>query len=192
MATLELKDCREMIVFKAMTENESFLDACKAVTKFDKTHPDKEILKNATTREVLQKCFKECRTALATAFPRGEIPDFNNLSHLNRLKNVFNQQLPKRGRKSYDNFSSVFRGKIGMGTIFLEHMEYIGQAGMKYYNSLISEEKREAEKVEYEQVTVGSYRRLGKSYGNGKVFSGKSTYQTSREAILSRKFNTRA
>lgn len=188
MATLELKDCKEMVVFKAMTENESFLDACKKVTEYDKAHPEREILKNSTTREVLQKCFKECRMAIAIAFPRGEQPDFTNLSHLNRLKNVFYQQLPQRGRKSYDNFSSVFRGKVGMGAIFLEHMDFIGQAGMKYYNSLISEEKREAEKREYEQASVNSYRRLGKSYGAGKVFSGKATYMTEREILRARQF----
>lgn len=186
MATLELKDCKEMVVFKAMTENESFLTACKQISDFDKSHPGREVLKHNISKEILQKCFKECQAALATAFPRGEKADFSNLSHLNRLKNVFFQQLPQRGRKSHDNFTSVFRGKIDMGAIFLDHMDYIGQAGMKYYNSLKAEEKREAEKVEYTQVTVDSYRRLGKSYNGKKVFSGKATYQTNREALISR------
>lgn len=186
MATLELKDCKEMVVFKAMTENESFLGACREIMKYDKEHPNREVLKNTVNKVILQKCFKECRKAMLIAFPRGEKPDFSNLSHLNRFKNVFNQQLPKQGRKAYDNFSSVFRGKIGMGAIFLEHMDYIGKAGMKYYNSLISEDKREAEKYEHEQASVNSYRRLGKSYGSGKVFSGKTTYQSRRDALFAR------
>ncbi len=173
MATLELKDCKEMVMFKLMTEKESFLEACREVAAFDKSHPGKEILKNGVNKEILQICFAECRAAMAIAFPRGETPDFGNLSHLNRLKNVFNQQQPKRCRKSYDNFTSVFRGKIGMGGIFLEHMDYIGQAGTKYYKSVISEEKRDAETAKREQVTVDSYRRLGKSYGSKQVFSDK-------------------
>lgn len=186
MATLELKDCKEMVVFKAMTENDSFLTACKQIAEFDKAHPGREVLKHKITKEILQKCFKECQAAMATAFPRGETPDFGNLTHLNRLKNVFNQQLPMRGRKSYDNFTSVFRGKIDMGNIFLEHMDYIGQAGMKYYNSLKAEEKREAEKIERTPVMVSSYRRLEQGYGDKKVFSGKPTYKTNREVIIER------
>ncbi len=192
MGTLELKDCKEVFIFKTMTEHERFLDACKAVMAFDKEHPDKKILKGSVDKEVLRMCFTECRNAVAIAFRKGERPDFSNISHLNRLKNVYNQQLPKACQKPHDNFTSLFRGKIEMGINFLDHLEYVGRAGLKYYKSLISEEKREASKRTYEQATVGKYRQLEHGYDNGKVFSSEKQYKTNQEVIYERLSKERA
>lgn len=186
MATLELKDCKEAMLFRAVTENDSYLGACKALIAFDKTHPEKKFFKKTSDKEVFRMCFNECRQAVAIAFPRGEVPDFNNVAHLNRLKNVFNQQLPRMCQKYYDDFSSSFKGRIGMGDIFIKHMDYIDRAGLSYYKSLISEQKREASKRSYEQATVGCYRQLGRGFGDKKVFSEKNTYKTNREAVLAR------
>ncbi len=188
MATLALKDCRELMIFRAFTENTRFLDACKALMEFDKTHPEQQILQKPSDKEILKKCHTECQRAMAVAFPREEKPDFTQKSCLNRLKNVFNQQLPRACRKCYDDFTSATGGQIGMGIIFFEHMEYIKQAGLKYYNKLNSEQKREDEKREHEQATVNSYRPLGRGYGERKIFSGKKTYQTDREAVLARMY----
>lgn len=188
MATLALKDCKELAIFRAFTENILFLEACKALTEFDRTHPERRILQKPSDKEVLRKCFTECRQAMAIAFPRGEKPDFTKESSLNRLKNVFNQQLPSACRKSYDDFCSPISGQIGMGRIFSEHIEYIKRAGLSYYNQLNSEQKRKDEKRIHEQATVNSYRRLGHGYGNKKVFSGKTTYKTEREVVLAQMF----
>lgn len=186
MVTLELKSCKEMVVFRALTENERFLDACKTIMKFDQNHPEQKILSGGVDKEVLRMCFEECRKTLVVAFPKGEKPDFGNVSHLNRLGNVFNQQLPRGCQKTRDNFTSALSGKIRMGQVFLDHMDYIGNASLKYYKSLISEEKRESEKRTHEQVTVDSYRRLGQGYGSGKVFSPQNTYKTSKEVLVAR------
>lgn len=186
MATLTLKDCKEFMIFCALTENERFVDACKALMDFDKTHPNEKVFKEPKDKEILRQCFNECRQALLIAFPRDEQPDFNNLAHLNRLQNVFNQQLPRRCQKSQNAFETPFKGKIGMGQIFLKHMDYLRDAGLPYYKSLISEQKREDSKRTYEQARVDSYRPLERGYGEKKVFSGKATYKTQQEVIRDR------
>lgn len=186
MAVPGLKECKEFVIFRAFTENERFVDACRALTAFDKSHPDRKILRGSEDKKIMQQCFTECRQAMSAAFSFGEKPDFDNLEHLNRFKNAFNQQLPKLCQKRYEDFTSVSRGKVGMGVIFAEHISYIERAELSFYKSLIREEKREGEKREYEQARVDSYRPLEHGYGNGKVFSGKPTYKTPKEALLER------
>lgn len=189
MATLALKDCRELALFRALTENEHFGDVCKALKEFDRTHPDRKILQKPSDKEILKTCFTECRRAMAIAFPRDEKPDFSKETCLNRLRNVFTQQLPSGCRKSRDDFRSSISGQIGMGMIFSEHMDYIGRAGLTYYKKLVRDQKREDEKRTHEQATVDNYRQLGRGYDGGRVFSGKKTYMTNRKAIISQMFN---
>lgn len=189
MATLELKDCKELMIFRAMTENDRFLGACKMLMEFDKTHPDRKVFRKPEDKEILRKCFEECRQALVVAFPRGEKADFTNVSHLNRFKNVFNQQLPRKCQKHHDDFTSAFQGRMGMGKIFADHMAYIDRAGLSYYKNLITEQKRETTKRKHEQVRVGNYRPLERGYGGGSVFSNETTYRSNRAALLKRMYD---
>lgn len=186
MATLELKDCRELVIFRALTENNRFLDACKMLMEFDKTHSERKILRKPQDKDILRRCFEECRQALRIAFPHGEKMDVNNVSHLNRFKNVFNQQLPKRCQKHYDDFVTPFRGRIKMGEIFSEHMAYIDRAGLSYYKSLISEQKREESQRVYEQVRVDSFRPLEHGYEEKGVFSKEKTYKPVSKVLYDR------
>lgn len=182
MATLQLKDCREFAVFKAFMECDDFASVIKSLEDFEKTHSTEKIFNSAVDKKTLKEVFAICLDARRTAFPRGEIPDFNDVSCINRFKNVFHQKLPNILKGKNDSYTSALKGKINLGALFMDKARRISDMGLRYYHQQVRQE-REPE-IEHEQVMTGKYKKLGVGYGGGSVFSPKNTFKTTQEMLL--------
>lgn len=162
---IDVRQSRGYIIFEAFARHAYFKDALSDLENYEKNHPEKKIFLSAEERKGLQASFLVFRQAEIDASKHAPI-SYDEKETVENVCRLIHAAIHQDISEPKDDFSQYQGISIQKMIIGYELAAYASVAGRGLLEKAPNENTKRTP-----QVFVGSYRKLHKSYEDGKVFN---------------------